>query len=97
MALIIVLLDVRKIDGLGNAGVLKLASVIPEIGVVDEPPQIAFEMPDIDGIKPHERREQPPIRFGQSIAGRAPRSATRSSRLPTASRASCRKRRAWTT
>ena len=53
MALIIVLLDVRKIDGLGNAGVLKLASVIPEIGVVDEPPQIAFEMPDIDGIKPH--------------------------------------------
>ena len=98
VAAIIVRIDMREIDGRGDSRVLvEFPGVIPEIGIVDDPPKIAFEMPDIDGIKPHERREQPPIRFGQSIAGRAPRSATRSSRLPTVSKASCRKRRAWTT
>jgi hypothetical protein len=51
VALIIVPLDVGKIDGRGDAGVLvKLAGVIPEVGIVDEPPQIAFEVPGIDRV-----------------------------------------------
>src|SRR5690606_11931937 len=37
--------------------------VIPQIAVVENAPDIALEMADIDGIEPHERREQPPVRL----------------------------------
>src|SRR5260221_2060375 len=69
VALIIVPLDMREIDGRSDARVLvELAGIISEVRVVDEPPHIAFEMPYIDGIKAHERCEQPPIRFSQALA-----------------------------
>lgn len=59
----------REIDGRRDTGVLvELAGIIPEVRVVDEPPQIAFEMPQIDGIKADERRKQSPIGFGQALA-----------------------------
>src|SRR5260370_16195239 len=58
VASIIVPLDMREIYGRGDSCVLvEYPGVIPEIGIVDDPPKIAFEMPDIDGIEPHERRE----------------------------------------
>ena len=42
----------REIDGRCDTWALvKLAGIIPEVRVVDEPPQIAFEMAYIDGIE----------------------------------------------
>ena len=62
-------LDMRKIDGRRDAGALvKLAGVTPEVRVVDEPPQIAFEMARIDGIKAHQSGKQPPIGLGEALA-----------------------------
>ncbi len=53
-------LDVREIHGAADPRhLVKLAGVIPEIGVIDETPEVALEVAVIDGIEPDQRREQP--------------------------------------
>lgn len=47
---------------------IEIASVGPEVWVIDDPLGIAFEMQVIDGVEPHKRRKQPPVCFGQSCA-----------------------------
>ena len=45
MTHVIVALDMCEVDGLRNTGLLiEFARVTPEIWIVNEPPQIAFEM-----------------------------------------------------
>ena len=62
-------LDVSKIDGRGDTGILEqFAGVIPQVVIVDEPPQITFEVPGIDRVEPHQRRKEAPIRFGHPVA-----------------------------
>ncbi len=64
VAAVIVPLDVIETDGVGDARhLIKIAQIIPQIWIVDDAPQIAFEVAVIDGVEANERREQPPIRF----------------------------------
>jgi hypothetical protein len=70
VAAVVVVLDVAEIDGLGDARVLvELAGVGPEVPIVDEPPEVALEVADIDGIEADQRREQPPVGLGERVAG----------------------------
>ena len=69
VALIIVTLDVGEIDRVLDAGCLiELARVGPEVRVIDEPADVAFEVADIDHIEAQERGEQAPVRLGLTIA-----------------------------
>ena len=40
-----------------------------EMREIDQPFQIAFEMPVIDRIKAHQRGVEPPVSFGQARTG----------------------------
>ena len=69
MAVVIMAHDMHHADGFGNAGPLvQLAAVSPDVGVVDQPFAIAFEMQVIDGIKPGQRGEQPSVGLGYFVA-----------------------------
>ena len=66
MTFVIVALDMLHVHSLGNTGKLEdFAREAPEIGIVDDPMPVAFEVAVIDFIEAHERREQPDISFGQ--------------------------------
>ena len=57
-------LDLIDAYRLGDAGhLIKIAGVIPQIGIVGDAPQIAFEMAVINAVKADQRREQPPVSF----------------------------------
>src|SRR6266481_7084272 len=61
VALIIVALDVLKVESRCNAlDPEQGAHVVRKAWIVGNPPDVAFEMADIDGIEPDQRREQPP-------------------------------------
>ena len=82
LAAVIVPLDLIDADGLGNAGHgIKIAQIIPQVGIVGDAAQIAFEMAVIDGVETDERGEQPPIRFSDLAADQItlPRFAARES------------------
>jgi len=54
VACVIVILDVLHINGTTDTGLLiQITDIAGQIGVVDDAPDIALEMPDIDGIEPH--------------------------------------------
>src|ERR1700684_2902835 len=73
VALIIVVLDMGKIGCPGDTGMLiKLAGEAPEIGVIHDPPEIAFKVPGVDRVEAYQCREEPPIRLGQSVATKIP-------------------------
>lgn len=58
VASVIMMLDVVHVDGAGDAGVLiEIPQVARKGGVILNPAQIAFEMPDIDRIESYKRRE----------------------------------------
>src|SRR5271166_5470724 len=66
---IIMPLDVGHVHGLGDAGhLIELAQVVRQIWIVDDPPQVALEVADIDGIETDQRGEQAPVPLGQAIA-----------------------------
>lgn len=57
-------LDVVEVHGVGDAvGLIKVFEVAEEVGVVDDPPEIALEMAVVDGIEAYEGDEQTPISF----------------------------------
>ena len=57
-------LDVVEVYGVGDAvGLIKVFEVTEEVGVVDDPPEIALEMAVVDGIEAYEGNEQTPISF----------------------------------
>src|SRR5690606_34599195 len=62
MAAVVVLLDVVEADGFRHARPLvKLASVAPQIGVIDQTPDVAFEMAVVNGIEANQGSEEAPI------------------------------------
>ena len=65
VTVVIVAHDMVHVHRLCHAGPLEqLARVGPQVWVIVDPLSVTFEMQVIDGIKAHQRREQPPIGFG---------------------------------
>src|SRR5438067_9618623 len=61
---VIVSFDVIEVHCLGNAGqLIEVQQVTLQIRVVDDAPDVAFEVPVIDRIEADECAKQPPIRF----------------------------------
>ncbi len=70
MVLIIVALDMTEIDGRGDTlDPEQGGHILRKTRVVGNPPAVAFEMADIDGIKSDQRDEQPPVGFRDVSAG----------------------------
>ena len=66
MADVIMLLDMVHVHRGGDAGVLiKVTHIVGKVRVIGNAPQVAFEMPDIDGVKTDQCRKQPPVRLGK--------------------------------
>jgi hypothetical protein len=62
VALIVVALDVPKVDSRCDAlDAEQSAHIVRKARIVGDPPDVAFEMADIDGIEADQRREQPPV------------------------------------
>src|SRR5580693_5984522 len=62
-------LDVEDVDCLGDARqVVKLSQIAAQRRVVPDLPEIALEVPEIDGIETDESGEQAPVGFCQSLA-----------------------------
>ena len=63
---VVVPLDVVEVHGVGDpVGLIEIFEVAKEVGVVDDPPEVAFEMAVIDGVEAYERDEQAPIGFDE--------------------------------
>jgi hypothetical protein len=61
---VVVLLDVVEVYGFGDAvGLIEVFEVTEEVGVVDDPPKVAFEMAIVDCVEAYEGDEQAPIGF----------------------------------
>ncbi len=61
-------LDMVHVDGFGDTGYLvNVSCKVPDIRIVDDTPEIAFEVREIHRIEPHERGKQPYIGFGQFV------------------------------
>lgn len=61
---VVVPLDVVEVDGVGDAvGLIEVFEVTEEVGVVDDPSKVAFEMAMVDGVEAYEGDEQAPIGF----------------------------------
>src|SRR5262249_344718 len=70
LAAVVMPLDVIDADGLSYSWhLIEITGVIPQIRVVGDPPEIAFEMTVVDGVNPHERGEYAPVRFSQLPPG----------------------------
>jgi hypothetical protein len=66
---VIVPADVIEVHGLDDAGWLKqIPGVTREIGIVNRPAQITFEMAEINGIEANEGGEETPVGFNGPIA-----------------------------
>jgi hypothetical protein len=64
-----VALDVPKIDSRCDAlDPEQGAHIFRKARIVGNPPYVALEMADIDGIEPDQRREQPPVGFSDFSA-----------------------------
>ena len=59
-------LDVVEVHGVGDpVGLIEVFEVAEEVGVVDDPPEVAFEMAVVDSVEAYERDEQAPIGFDE--------------------------------
>ena len=63
---VVVPLDVVEVHGAGDAvGLIEVFEVTEEVGVVDDPPKVAFEMAIVDGVEAYEGHKQAPIGFDE--------------------------------
>ena len=59
-------LDMVEVHGVGNAvDLIEIFEIAKEVGVVDDPPKVAFEMAMVDGVEADEGDEQAPIGFDE--------------------------------
>lgn len=65
---IVMALDVVEIDGVGDARLLiKVHQVALEICVIDDAPDVAFEVPVINHVKSDKRAEKAPVHFDDPV------------------------------
>ena len=65
---VIVTLDMINVDGVSKAGMLvQVARIAPQVRIIDESPQVAFEVTVVYGVEACQRRKQPNIRFGNRV------------------------------
>src|SRR5690554_1515888 len=70
VAVIVVLLDVIKMHGVGNAGLLvEIPQVAVEVFIILDTTQVALEVPVIHRIKANQGGEKPPVGLGDLVAG----------------------------
>ena len=70
MAGVVVRLDLIHVAGRGHARCLvEVPQVIEEIGKIRDPVAVALEVVVVDRIESQERDEQPPVGFGDLVAG----------------------------
>ena len=63
---VVVPLDVVEVHGVGNSvDLIEIFEIAKEVGVVDDPPNVAFEMAMVDGVEAYEGDEQAPIGFDE--------------------------------
>ena len=59
-------LDVVEVHSVGDAvGLIEVFEIAEEVGVVDDPPDVAFEMTVVDSVEAYEGDEQAPIGFDE--------------------------------
>ncbi len=69
VALVVVPLDVREVDGAGHAiDLVQLAQQAGEVRIVGDAAQIALEVTDVHRVKAQQRGEQAPVGFGEPFA-----------------------------
>ena len=69
MTIVVVAHDMLHSDGLCDAGhLVQFPRIGPQVGVIDQPLAIAFEMQVIDRIEPYKSGEQAPVCLGDLIA-----------------------------
>ena len=63
---VIMALDVVEFDGVGDAvSLIEVFEIAEEVGVVDDPPEVALEMAVVYGVEAYEGDEQAPIGFDE--------------------------------
>src|ERR1700728_457892 len=66
---VVVALDLVERNRLGDPGELvELARVAPQLRVVDDPPRVALEVPDVDRVEADKRRKEAPVGSGELLA-----------------------------
>ena len=66
---VIVTLDVIDVNRLGDSRVLIQVQQVPlQIGIIDNPSNVAFEVSVINDVEPDQGTEKPPIGFDDAIA-----------------------------
>ena len=59
-------LDMVEVHGVGDAvGLIEVFEVAEEVGVVNDPPEVALEMAVVDGVEAYEGDEQAPVGFDE--------------------------------
>ena len=63
---VVVPLDVVEVHGVGDAvSLIEVFEIAEEVGVVDDPLKVAFEMTVVDSVEAYEGDEQAPIGFDE--------------------------------
>ena len=70
---VIVAFDMVEVHRLGDAiDLIQIFEVAEQIGVVDDPPDVALEVPVVDSVEPDERDKQAPVGFDKLHAEQVP-------------------------
>ena len=73
MCHVVMPLNVVEIDCFGDAWLLiQIHQVTLQIWIVDDPPQIAFEVAVVNSVEPNQSAEKSPIRFNDAVAEKKP-------------------------
>ena len=70
---VVVAPDMIQVHRLGDAWLLvQVPQIAVEVGIIGNPPEVAFEVAVVDGIEPDQGAEEPPIRFDNPMAEQIP-------------------------
>ena len=66
---VVVTFDVIKVDSIGDAWLLiQVHQVSLQVGIIENASQVAFEVAVINRVETHERAEQSPVCFDNTVA-----------------------------